>query len=585
MESIKDRIGQYELIEEISRSSTTSVFKAYQANLERWVLVKQLHSHLTQEEDIVQRFEREAKAAARIKHENIVDIYDFGLWEDIYYIALEYVDGISLQRVIHENGRLPLHIAVAMVYATVTGLAYAHSKGVFHRDMKPANILISMEGTVKITDFGLAIISDYPSITAQDGIVGTPAYMSPEQANGEDIDGRSDIFSLGLTFYEMLTGQRAYTGDSFSACITKLLTEDPPRIEDIRQDVPKDIAVILDRMTRRDISKRYQLCDDIITDMQKSTTVSEHIPRKADLATYIATPQQVHAESPPLESRRTGRKKRYLSIAAAAAVVSILIISGYVILKNNSDSQSIQNNVTQQMNGQVTNQNATTPLHDSLSLSNPTVEGGISDSIRSSTSTGEDEPAVQPTREELQPKETDTTMPLVELQQNEPDQTRPDDEQSVDSMITIPPEMTGSGMLEIHCYPWANVIINNQPIGATPLTAAISLESGRHTIIFDNPNYLPYVETIEILPGERKKIDVTIVGFLDVKATPWAIVYMNGALLDTTPFIDPDLHMVSPGNHILRLENPNFGYIEEDIAIAAGETLTVDRDLTKLSKD
>lgn len=583
---MKDRIEQFELVEEITRSSITSVFKAYQSNLDRWVLLKQLHPHLTREEDIVQRFEREAKAAARIKHENIVDIYDYGQWEDTYYIAMEYIQGTSLKALLNEHGPLPIDIAVAILQATLQGLGYAHTKGVFHRDMKPANILISAEGTVKITDFGLALISDYPSITAQDGIVGTPAYMSPEQANGQELDGRSDIFSLGLTFYEMLAGKRAFDGGSFSECISKLLTEEPPKIGNVRKDVPKAISDILDGMLKKNLSKRYQACDEVLHDLELCSKLSGEIPSKDNLATFMATPQR--ARRPEIiQKAQPAKKGKRRSITAFAAIsLLVMIVGGYVLLNRNPIEKT----------------DDTIPLRE-VSVDEPPVSErrDTIDSLQFTSLTDTESFPMADTQssQDQKPKELKTQageLPSSSLSENEnPPQAMAQEESAVgdqieksknDIITRTTPEEIQYGLLEIHCHPWADVYIDNERIDTTPLREAVTLQTGIHKIALVNPDFPPYFETIHIEPNETRRIDISlfsIVGFIDVKAHPWASVFIDGDSIDTTPFIRP--YMLSAGIHTLRLENPNFGIFEEQLEVATGETLRVDRDLTVRLKD
>ena len=556
-----DRIGQYEIIEELSRSSTTTVFKTYQRSLERFVLLKQLHPHLTQEDDIVRRFEREAKAAARIKHEHIVDVFDYGTWQNVYYIAMEFVDGITLKTIIARDGPLPLGIAATILRDTLKGLAHAHSKGVYHRDMKPANILISTEGVVKITDFGLALISDYPSITAQDGVVGTPAYMSPEQISGEDLDGRSDIFSVGVTFYEMLAGRRAYDGESFSACITQLLTEPPPKIRDVREDVPAEAAEILAKMMTKSISKRYRSCEEVLEDIQRrSILIGQLVPREK-LASYITSPQSGLLKVTAPEPKRVARKVR-LAVAGILSISFLILVAAGWILFPRSPQDNTQEPlpfntfpIEESPQSESTDTSlALTPPHQAHAEPNP--------------QSGQEEPPLKP--------ETATLPERGEVKKMGSQISQEEDRK--ESSIPNQPVETGYGTLEINCFPWAELYIDDQFIDTTPLPGAVSLEVGPHKIALVNPDFPPYFETIEIEPDQRKRIDVSLltkVGFLDVNVHPWATVILDDDSIDTTPLATPILLRTGP--HTLRLTNPRFGVFEENIEIMAGETLRVER--------
>ena len=559
-----DRIGQYEIIEEISRSSITTVYKAYQRALERFVLLKQLHPHLTQEKDIVKRFEREAKAAARIKHEHIVDVFDFGQWDHHYYIAMEFVEGVSLKAIVDRDGPLPTEIAAAVLRDTLTALSYAHSKGVFHRDMKPANILISSEGVVKITDFGLAIMSDYPSITAQDGIVGTPAYMSPEQANGDDIDGRSDIFSLGLTFYEMLAGRRAYDGESFSACITKLLTEDPPKIVHTRDDVPHHHITVLEKMVSKSVSKRYQTCDEVLQDLANTPIP---LASKAELAAYIISPRKVPVILTAQEAQRKRSRLVFMSVTFVA--VAVLIAIGYLLFPKGSRVTNDGTFALDSLEGDEQRITEKPAIDDSLLQFVPAETG--------------EEPYTGDERESGSPQRP---IPQERTASEEENLNVQNEKKNEDFPIHLLPTENGYGILEINCLPWAEVYIDDQFIDTTPLREGISLEEGSHKIALVNPDFPPYFETIDIASNQRIRIDVSLlknVGFLDVKVHPWATIFVDGDSIDTTPLHDP--LMLSAGTHSLRLTNPNFGVFEEKVAIVAGETLTVNRNIVNLSRE
>ncbi len=570
---MNDRVGQFDLIREISRSSTTSVFEAFQPSLDRRVLLKQLHPHLTREGDIVQRFEREAKAAARIKHENIVDIYDFGLWEDTYYIAMEYVDGISLKGLIEQRGPLPLEVAAAILLSTLTGLDYAHSRGVFHRDIKPANILISALGRVKITDFGLAIIRDYPSITMQDGVVGTPAYMSPEQANGEKLDGRSDIFSLGLTFYEMLAGKRAIAEDSFSACIHRILTDDMPEITAIRPDVGKDISMIYQRMVRKEPARRYQTGEEAIHDVKAaSAPVSSEEELKRYL-THAETPRQVLQTS---ESRPVSSSRRKL--VAAGAAMLIVAVGGYLLLSTARDRQDGLSPIPGDRDTMMTVQGQDTSGSLSAALETRQAE---QDSDSSSLAGQEEKAPSVSLRQTPSLSGTDTSG----LADRSASKTVPiqDDRRKPSVLPGAAANTVEYGTLTINCLPWARVFIDEEEIGMTPLSEPVRITSGSHTITCVNPDFAPHVQNIRIAPHERKQINVSLVGFLHVNTEPWTTIYVDGDLLDKTP----TTRMLGPGTHVLRLVRADTIDIswQETIRIAAGETLWVFRSLRELGEN
>ena len=219
------KIEGYTISEELSRGPITTVYRATQDALERSVVLKVLNIQWQNETDLVARFQREAKIYARLKHPNIVTIFNFGFSGEAFYLVMEDIKGQSLANLLKKHKSLPYPVALYIAREILSGLTYAHDKGVIHRDLKPSNILIDHDGLVKITDFGLATISDLPRITDHDSSVGTPAYMSPEQARGEQLDSRSDLFSLGVTIYEMFTGVSPFYDENLAVTINNVLTK------------------------------------------------------------------------------------------------------------------------------------------------------------------------------------------------------------------------------------------------------------------------------------------------------------------------------------------------------------------------
>ena len=207
-----EQIPGFELKRVISRSAIATVYEAYQPSLNRKAFLKKLHPQFAKDAELRARFEREAQICAKIKHLNLVDIYEYISSEDQVVLVLEYVEGNSLAELLKSKGPFPVDVAVSILMGILEGLAYAHAKGVIHRDLKPENILISEEGIVKISDWGLSFSPELGVLTHQGMAVGTPAYMSPEAASGGQITFRSDLFSLGVTVYEMFTGKRIFQG-------------------------------------------------------------------------------------------------------------------------------------------------------------------------------------------------------------------------------------------------------------------------------------------------------------------------------------------------------------------------------------
>jgi serine/threonine-protein kinase len=205
------------------------VYLARELQLGRLVVVKVLKTSLAKKADVVERMEREARAAARIPSDAVVRVFDAGREGAIPYIAMEYVDGASAAEVLASRGRLPVHEAAAIVLAAAEGLGAAHALGILHRDVKPANLLIARDGRIKVADFGVAKDASASAMTAPGALVGTPSYMSPEQLEGQPLDARSDVYSLGVSFYELLTGKLPFgSGNTMQILIARTEPLVPP---------------------------------------------------------------------------------------------------------------------------------------------------------------------------------------------------------------------------------------------------------------------------------------------------------------------------------------------------------------------
>lgn len=263
-----EKIGHYEIISQLGRGGMGVVYKAHEPSLNRTVAVKLLGEHLSEDKEFVQRFKREAQAAAALNHPNIVQIYSFGEDEGRYYFAMEYVDGISAQEMIQKDGQLNADQAAHIVMQAAEGLAVAHDSGMIHRDIKPANLMINRKGLVKITDFGIAMRpSEQTRLTASGMLMGTPGYLSPEQCLGRDVDSRTDIYALGVSLYEMITGKVPFNADSPAALIREIVDGPPLDLSVMESDYPGELLRIVQKMMDRDPDKRYQDCHEIASDL------------------------------------------------------------------------------------------------------------------------------------------------------------------------------------------------------------------------------------------------------------------------------------------------------------------------------
>jgi len=258
---------RYELIEKIAEGGMARVYRGRDLLLKRTVAVKVLKDQMTGDAAFIRRFEREAQSAAALSHPHIVNIYDVGEQDGTYFMVMEYVDGKNLKEYIREKGRLPAHEAVNIARQIADALEQAHKAGVVHRDIKPQNILFSHEGKVKVTDFGIAIAGDGVTVTVGDEIIGSVQYIAPEQARGGLAGKQSDLYSLGIVLYEMVTGKVPFDGESPVAVAMKHIQEQivPPR--QLVADLPESLEHIILKAVQKDSAERYTSAAEMLEDL------------------------------------------------------------------------------------------------------------------------------------------------------------------------------------------------------------------------------------------------------------------------------------------------------------------------------
>jgi eukaryotic-like serine/threonine-protein kinase len=262
--------GRYELTHMVARGGMAQVYRAHDRLLDRPVALKVLFPELSVDRAFVERFRREAQAAANLSHPNIVPVFDWGEDGGTYYIVMEYVDGQPLSQALRTGGPMPAQ-RVAMIGARVAdALAYAHRHGVVHRDVKPGNVLITNDEQVKVTDFGIArAVNTEESLTQTGAVMGTATYFSPEQAEGVGVDPRSDIYSLGVVMFEMVAGRPPFLGESPVAVASKHVRERPPLLRDLNPTVPPALEAIIAKAMAKSADLRYQTATELRADLQR----------------------------------------------------------------------------------------------------------------------------------------------------------------------------------------------------------------------------------------------------------------------------------------------------------------------------
>ena len=316
--------GRYRLDAQIGAGGMSTVYRAFDSVLERRVAVKLMHREIAADTDQLERFRREARSVAQLSHPHIVGVIDAGEEDGRPYIVFEYVEGETLKDRIRRMGRLPVDEAIAYAIEIARALGAAHARHIVHRDVKPQNVLIDEEGSAKVTDFGIArSLDDDEGLTADGRVLGTTDYVSPEQALGHDVNGQSDIYSLGVVLYEMLVGDVPFHGENQVAVAMKHVREDLPDVQTRRPDVSAGLAAILDRMTDKHLEHRYPDARTLEIDLEDALAVEA---ARQGRATGEAT--AVIATLPESARRRLPfRLRRKVPIFA---VIGVLLLGGAV---------------------------------------------------------------------------------------------------------------------------------------------------------------------------------------------------------------------------------------------------------------
>jgi len=525
-------IKGYTILEEISRGPVTTVFRATQDALERTVLLKVLNIQWNQDSEFLERFRREARISAKLNHQNIASIFDFGMDGEYFYIAMEFITGRTLKELAEKAQPLPFSVILNLTKQICDGLIFAHGKGIVHRDIKPTNILVGHDGIVKITDFGLATVADLPSITEQGIGVGTPAYMSPEQALGKKASFQSDLFSLGATLYELCTGSSPFRADTLAETITNVTRNTPPPVSEINPEIPRRYGDLLTQLLEKDPARRPADLVSLQSRLDSLMSGSD----QADLEKYVPNPKRTLSFKE--SSNYPEKKSNPIKWTVVFALLLLMTFIFYYGISGNMwvTAESVESIIET----------------DSLGTEKPTAAYKAGSAPDSSGGLTLERIIKSPVRRPVADKQimsTDTTVAQVVSN-------------SVESLLYIV------------CVPWADIYIDDKYIDTTPIDYPVPLGAGKHVIEFRNPNYQTFRHPVEVSTTAIETLNVSLEskdGFLMVQAVPWADIYVNDTYRETTPLKEPIV--LAAGKHVLRLTNPGYAAIIDTVLIRPGEQI------------
>ncbi len=614
-------IGRYQIEKELGKGAMGLVYKATDPNIGRAVALKtmRLDVHGIEQEEMLRRFKNEARSAGVLNHPNIVTIYDAGEDQGLFYIAMEYIEGHTLAEVLQQHRVLPVEQVISITRNICAGLDFAHTKGIIHRDIKPANIMITPEGAAKIMDFGIAKVSG--SLTSTGQVLGTPNYMSPEQVKGRQLDGRSDLFSLGVMLYEMLTGEKPFMGQGVTTIIYKIVNENPIPPRDLDLTIHPGLSAVVTRTLSKDPYERYQTGAELIRDLESyksygsdanatmvsatgvfdralgdagagdatvigsspvipakppepqpapapqataapsaaAKTTSVPVAKPAPVAPQKPEPKQAAAAPPPVKppSKVAAAGSKGAGKLVIGAVAVVVLIAGVFGIARHNARKHALEQQQQEY------QQAMQQAQQAIDLAKQAEQLNAPSSAQATTDPG--------STTEGTPSSADATIPKP------PETTAPS------AAAPVPPASRGkakitTGDLQIVSEPaGARVDIDGQtrPEWVTPFLAD-KLTAGKHNVTFTMPNFATEKRTVDVVAGKKGSVDAkltTTVGTIKIASTPaGADILLNGK---PTGQKTPATLNLPPGNHSLKIHHEGYQDETQNVTVALGQTQNI----------
>ena len=571
----------YRILGTIASGGTAVIYKAIQTSLDRPVVVKRLHPHLTGDAQFTRRFEMEAKAAASLDHENIVRIIDFGSTHGEYYIVMDFIEGRNLGEIIERHGPIDPDLALLLAREICLGLDHAHQRGIIHRDVKPANIMVSNDGAVKITDFGLAKLHQAQlRQTVASTLLGTPLYMSPEQATGDNIDGRSDIFSLGTVLYEMMTGVQPFLAENHAAVISNITGETPRRPSGIVAAIGSAADEVVMKALEREPGRRYRTALEMARAIETALGPEQLVgsrDRLRRLVTGWREPQSDRIR--PARPKKRPRRKR--GRFAPAAIAACLALAGAYLLWSDPGRLAT-------LRERVAALRAPDPgeAAPNLLIAGPEAFPSAGTAVipadpppGDTTGGGADTPDTTIARPAASAAGKNVEKPDVGLS-GKIDGPPPAEELETEPAANEPPAKPAAepapavGLLEIVLDEAAAIIVDGEIIARGRGVGPVEIPAGEHELVCRTEGFREYRERILVTRGElsRRRIDLErITGQIALSTLPGVQVYVDDVLEGTTPLAG---FLVLPaGAHKVELKKAGFGTWSQGVYVAPDETM------------
>jgi serine/threonine protein kinase len=565
------QIGRYEIIAELGKGAMGLVYKAMDPNIGRTVALKtmRLDVHGLEHDEMMRRFRNEARAAGTLNHPNIVTIYDAGEYEGIFYIAMEFIEGRSLQEILLENRVVPVEQVLSIARQVCAGLDYAHQHGVIHRDVKPANIMLTANGMAKIMDFGIAKAGG--SLTSTGQVLGTPNYMAPEQIKGKPLDGRSDLFSLGVILYEMLTGEKPFVGQNVTTIIYKIVNENPIPPRELDVSIHPGLSAVVTRVLSKDAEERYQTGAALAHDLENYKSFGSELGSTQSFSTTMmpaggGDQTMLAMPTPPVITPAAAVPARAMQTQASQAAMK----SGQMASADTSQF-AVPQVVATRAEAQP-KKSSKTPLMVLVAVLVIAVLGWLG--LRSRRQPQVGGPASDSTAQELAQaqKAIDDGMKLAQQAVNigKPSAAQTD--------AAVAPSLGDVGELKITTEPpGATIQMDGEVVpGITPMTVP-QVKPGQHALIATAEGWDPATKSVEVVAGKSAKVALKLKGgmaTLNLGMTPGdAEVLIDGKAHGK----GPQQLQLSMGEHTLTLRRDGYQELKETLTINSAQPTNIAR--------